>query len=355
MKHLSLNLAIILFAAFLMVTSVNAQTAANPNAAIEAEIRKSVLAYWAASDNRDEAGVLKIEAEDGVFYDLFTGLLTREQLKNNVHPYFAETAADRTKYTTTVEGFNVLVIDPKSAVANYTTVSSISENGKTKTDRNYVTEVFVLRNGSWQIVAEHLSKIPKPVEPITAGLPAGWQRTPGGTGDQYSINVDKNVRHGGTASASIRFSCGSLDESWASLGQAVAADDYRGKRVRLTGWLKTADAEGAGIWMRIDGEKHMFGFDNMSNRLVKGTTDWKQYSVVLDVPAEAVNIYFGTLVWENGQVWSDDFALEIVDKSVASTDINGGGPKEDNPAYANLKRSDKKKPVNMGFEDGAVK
>jgi hypothetical protein len=37
------------------------------------------------------------------------------------------------------------------------------------------------------------------------------------------------------------------------------------------------------------------GFDNMSDHAVKGTTDWKMYSVVLDVPDDAKNIFLGAL------------------------------------------------------------
>jgi hypothetical protein len=46
-------------------------------------------------------------------------------------------------------------------------------------------------------------------------------------------------------------------------------------------------------WMRIDGEQRLLAFDNMSDRAVSGTADWKMYSVVVDVAIDAKNIFLG--------------------------------------------------------------
>jgi hypothetical protein len=53
---------------------------------------------------------------------------------------------------------------------------------------------------------------------------------------------------------------------------------------------------------------------------VKGTTDWTRYEVVLDVPEAALRLAFGPVLTGTGQVWADDFALDVVDpKQVKST------------------------------------
>jgi hypothetical protein len=139
------------------------------------------------------------------------------------------------------------------------------------------------------------------------------------------------------------------------LGQPIAADEYRGKRVRLSGWLKTVNAGEAALWMRIDGEQRRLGFDNMSDRAVSGTTDWKMYSVVLDVPNDAKNIFLGVLLIGKGQTWADDLTFEVVDRNIAVT--NPGSAKEtaaDDPAYAKIPKATIKRPVNLGFEEGRV-
>lgn len=98
--------------------------------------------------------------------------------------------------------------------------------------------------------------------------------------------------------------------------QLIKADGYRGKRVRLTGYLKTRDVPGAGagLWLRVDGpEAKLLAMDNMRTRPLLGITDWSQHAVVLDVPESAVRLAFGMLLDGTGQVWGDDLALDVVD------------------------------------------
>src|SRR5712691_7388604 len=83
--------------------------------------------------------------------------------------------------------------------------------------------------------------------------------------------------------------------------------------------MKTENAESANLWMRLDGEKRTLGFDNMGNRAVTGTTEWKRYEITLDVPENAANIAFGSFVAGKGQAWVDDFQVEVVGKDVPST------------------------------------
>lgn len=89
--------------------------------------------------------------------------------------------------------------------------------------------------------------------------------------------------------------------------QIFRADDYRGKRQRLSAWMSTEKADSAQLWLRLDSAKSTVGFDNMDNRAVTGTTGWKKYELTLDVPAATVKIAFGVIVSGQGQVWVDDF------------------------------------------------
>jgi hypothetical protein len=127
--------------------------------------------------------------------------------------------------------------------------------------------------------------------------------------------------------------------------QSVQADDYKGKRVRLSGWVKAAGiAEWAGLWMRVDGPAApgsnfpaSLAFDNMQDRPIKGTTGWTRHNIVLDVAPEATFISFGILLRGVGQAWIDDLSLETVGKDVPLTgQALSGAPR--------------KKPVNLDFE-----
>lgn len=185
-------------------------------------------------------------------------------------------------------------------------ISTPTDKHLAKTTEN-VTDSLVRRDGRWLIFAESTSNIPKKAEPIISGLPLSWQRS--GKADLYSMVVDLEIRH----SASIKFNCGDDQFSWGSLGQPIAADDYRGKRVKLSGWLRTLDAGQASLWMRVAGERRQLAFDAMSGCSAGGTTQWKMYSVVLDVPNEAKNIFVGAVLVGKGQMWADDLTFEVVE------------------------------------------
>ena len=114
--------------------------------------------------------------------------------------------------------------------------------------------------------------------------------------------------------------------------QNFSADKYLGTRVRLSGYIKSNDViEWAGLWMRIDGAGNppkMLGFDNMQNRPIKGTTNWKKYDVVLDVPSDSKSVNFGVLLTGTGEIRISDLNFEVVDKNVSTTNFNYPEAKE---------------------------
>ncbi len=337
---------------FAAIQNINGQT--NPNgdkAKLEAEIGKVLRDYYDAFSRRDAVATSYIYTDDGFAYE--GGYSTNAQIKAEVRAYLQSAAAIKSKDLYAIEDLKVLSVSPDTAAANYTLISKNEQNGKTTIRRDRSTNVLVRREGRWLIFADHTSRLPDLVEPTTNGLPVGWTRKGPANGSGYSILLDTNIKHGGQASAAIKFACGN-DNGFGSLGQLIAADNYHGKRVRLSGWLKTENADSAALWMRLDGDRRLLGFDNMDDRPVRGTTDWKQFELVLDIPAETVNIVFGTLISGKGQVWADDLKLEIVGSSVAST--NQLSPEQmrlDDP-NRNPKKSDIKQPVNLGFENGTI-
>lgn len=99
-------------------------------------------------------------------------------------------------------------------------------------------------------------------------------------------------------------------------GSAVVTFDalaLRGKRVRLHGWIKTADVAGgsAALWIRADGGDG--AFDNMDDRGPRGTVGWTEAIAQIDVPAGAEAIALGALIGGTGTAWFDDLWLEITD------------------------------------------
>ena len=166
-----------------------------------------------------------------------------------------------------------------------------------------------------------------------AEKPAGWFLA-GKDPDSYTMDVDDTVAHGGKSSA--RLASTRAPNGFGTMMQSCDPSEYRGKRVRLSAFVKTQDLkEWAGVWMRVDGAEQgrSLAFDNMSNRPIQGTMDWTRQEVVLDVPDEATNISFGILVNGEGKLWIDDIQFQVVDKSVPVTGLTGHG-----------------KPQNLSFE-----
>ncbi len=154
--------------------------------------------------------------------------------------------------------------------------------------------------------------------------PIGWAGTVKSNG--YRITSDRSVFHDSLASARLE-SDGKEGKSTYDFGTITGGmkpDNFLGKRVRMTGWIKTENVAGwAGLWMRVDGQNDdVLSFDNMNdgkNRSIKGTTDWTKYDVVLDVPKEATNINFGALLSGDGKIWLDEVKFEVVGNDVPST------------------------------------
>jgi hypothetical protein len=186
------------------------------------------------------------------------------------------------------------------------------------------------------------------VEPVaTPGVsitaPAGWGKN-GSNNDGYIVGVDQLQTWGGMPSAYVK-SNGALAKDFGGMMQMASAENYVGKRVRLSGWVKTEDANDGGghLWMRVDGQQRgvSLQFDNMDNRPVNGTNDWQEASVVLDVPAESSALAYGFFVKGSGKMWMSGTKIEEVGPDVPSTNV------VKSPSVA--AKSLPKTPVNLGF------
>ncbi len=156
-----------------------------------------------------------------------------------------------------------------------------------------------------------------------AEVPHGWFANIPPPGD-FTVATDNAVTYQGHPSVSI--SSKKPDPTgFAGFNQSISAKDYRGKRVRVSAYLRTRDVKGEGsrgahVWFRVDGpNQKVLGFDNMDIRPVKGDTEWTKYEIVLDVPSESVGLAYGSFL--NGSVtsWVASFNLEEVTDAVSAT------------------------------------
>ena len=181
---------------------------------------------------------------------------------------------------------------------------------------------------------------------LQAAVPAGWSLA-GTKPDDYDCSIDPGAAYLGQPSTYLKSKPGIKATGFATMMQDFSAAPYAGKRVRLSANLKSEGVESwGGLWMRIDDANHpnptnghpsMVAFDNMHDRSVKGTTRWRNYSVVLDVPEGATGIYIGLQLDGPGALWVNGMKLEVVGPEVPVT----GKP---------LNQSVPKGPTNLSFE-----
>jgi len=152
-------------------------------------------------------------------------------------------------------------------------------------------------------------------------MPNGWFPA-GSNPSEYEMGIDNSNFQNGYSSAYIKSKSPNKKE-FGTLMQTISAENYLGKRLQLSGHVKSENVNGwSGLWMRIDGSNNQqLGFDNMQGRSIKGTTDWQKYKIVLDVPANSKSINYGVLLGGIGKVWFDNFKLEEVDESVPVTNL----------------------------------
>lgn len=201
-----------------------------------------------------------------------------------------------------------------------------------------------------QVVAAAAPADPAPIVPVerpgvTIKAPAGWFRN-GAKADNYVVGVDSNETWGGMPSAYVQSLTPNVEGGFGGMMQTTSAENYLGKRVRLSGWIKTENAEQGGqLWLRVDGQERnqVLQFDNMDNRSVKGTKDWQEASVVLDVPAGARALAYGFFVKGGGKMWVSGQQIQEVGTNVPSTNMIKP------PAAAPTA------PRNLGFDPNAPK
>ena len=159
---------------------------------------------------------------------------------------------------------------------------------------------------------------------VYAQVPKPWLEA-GSDPSDYQMGWDANVSRSGKGSISIRSKVAE-PRGFGTVAQISKPDEYVGKRVRMSAYVKSQGIENwAGLWMRIDGQNgEILGFDNMQNRPIKGTINWAEYEIVLDVPQSTVRIAFGILLAGRGQAWLDELKIEAVNSTVPTTGIAQG-------------------------------
>ncbi len=156
---------------------------------------------------------------------------------------------------------------------------------------------------------------------VSYDLPKGWFKA-GSDPEKYDMGVEMGMGMNSKYAATIKSLEHKKIHGFGTLMQDCSPEKYLGKRVRMTGYMRTQDVKRwAGFWFRVDqaGSKKPLAFDNMQRRAATGTSEYTRYEIVLDVPQNASNLAYGALLAGPGQIWFDDINFEIVDKNIPTT------------------------------------
>lgn len=176
-------------------------------------------------------------------------------------------------------------------------------------------------------------------EKMEANQVRGWVLS-GSDPYNYEMGIDYKRVHQGKASGYLKSKTVMGAEEFATMMQQFKASKYLGKRLQLTCFIKTEDVQSfASMWMRVDNtSEDIIQFDNMSNRPIKGSTNWTRYRIVLDIPENSAVISFGVILSGKGKVWADGFRFDEVDESVETTNLDMTYELQDEP-------------INLAFEE----
>jgi erythromycin esterase-like protein len=145
-------------------------------------------------------------------------------------------------------------------------------------------------------------------ETATRGQPWYWSTSSAG----YEYAVDATDFQSGNQSFRIR-NVNAPPNGLGVASQRFPIELVRGKRVRVSGWIKTANITSgyAAIWWRVDGPSGSITLDNMAGTGPSGTTGWTNYQFERDISPDGVAIVFGVFLAGNGTAWFDGLKIEV--------------------------------------------
>ena len=157
---------------------------------------------------------------------------------------------------------------------------------------------------------------PRSAAGAAAPVPEKWT-SDGGPNPDYEMGGNPAAMHGSEGGGYIR-SITQEPKAFGNLMTHVAPGPFLGTRVRLSAYVRTEGlAKDVVLWIRVDGPNGRLL--HLDNRPITGTTAWKKYELVTDVPTTAVNVAFGIILDGFGQAWLDGVLLETVSTGVPTT------------------------------------
>ncbi|WP_105385925.1 glyoxalase superfamily protein [Neorhizobium alkalisoli] len=181
----------------------------------------------------------------------------------------------------------------------------------------------------WNVLSAQIESAKAKVEPLP--LPPGWLHIGFVDTQRYRSGLDPSSPGTAMVECTVGRDVELGNERFAGLGQSIDAEEYRGRKLRLTANLRAENANVGTIWLRVDGQPgSVLRFDNMLQReidgAIYGTSGWIERMIVLDVPDEAQSIHYGFFMKGYGKVWARNFRLKIAPDGTETTNMTPKTP-----------------------------
>jgi hypothetical protein len=150
-------------------------------------------------------------------------------------------------------------------------------------------------------------------------LPGGWRLQSLAEANLYRIGLDHEIRHSGKSAAFLESRTDWDKNHYDRLGSApgieqwIDATKYRGKRVRLSAFLRSQDVkERAFLAANVPNPWADMSDFATTKPFLEGTTDWKRYEIEFNVIHYAKQIEIAVELQGTGRVWVDELRLEVL-------------------------------------------
>ncbi|ARS40301.1 hypothetical protein CA265_11810 [Sphingobacteriaceae bacterium GW460-11-11-14-LB5] len=133
----------------------------------------------------------------------------------------------------------------------------------------------------------------------------------------YTGQRDDSISHSGKSSFKLTGSDQIKANTFQNVSQLIAYETKGFEQIQLSGYVKLKEVEQSlAFWCQVwDKDNKMIGFENIQSQqpVLKGSSEWKQYSLRLSLPKETKKLYFGVYLMGKGTAWIDDFTIEKLD------------------------------------------
>jgi hypothetical protein len=141
------------------------------------------------------------------------------------------------------------------------------------------------------------------------GRPYAWAVR----GSGFEFTLDTNVHQSGSQSFRIE-NVNAPRGVLATASQTFPVKLVRGKRVHVSGWIRTANARdgAAALWWRVDGSNGTLSLDNSPlPGPPPGNCEWTRYEFDRDVSPAATSVSWGVFFRGSGTAWFDTVEITI--------------------------------------------